>query len=39
MPFASLQHLFTHAGMTPLQRMASNNLPIGAKALLDAGTF
>ena len=23
--------------MTPLHRMASNNLPIGAKALLDAG--
>jgi hypothetical protein len=33
---ADLEALDTY-GMTPLHRMASNNLPVGAKALLDAG--
>jgi len=33
---AEIEALDTY-GMTPLHRMASNNLPVGAKALLEAG--
>ncbi|CAE7833576.1 trmH [Symbiodinium sp. CCMP2592] len=33
---AKIEALDTY-GMTPLHRMASNNLPVGAKALLEAG--
>jgi len=33
---ADIESLDTY-GMTPLHRMTSNNLPVGAKMLLDAG--